>query len=419
MRRVAAKLDRIAVPDGHNPAACVRAIERARAANLFATVCIMHESYDSDTRTPFSANIQPLSAKTQGLRLRDNDGAGYTSTVRSTAETQGSRSKKGRTILAIVVPPVDEFDLVGPLKVFGAANRLASKPVYDVRVVTNKVDLSVQGEEGLLAFAAQGRLKDVSGRFDSVLLVCGLKTRTERDPFLFRWMKSAAPEVRRFGAVCVGSFLLAEAGLLNGKRATTHWKFSLEMAKRYPKVRVESEPIWVKDGNIYTSAGISAGIDLALAWVEEDCGAAIAQEIASELVLFLRRSGHEKQLSVSLSAQASRMKSIQELHVWILENLHRKLTVPMLADRVAMSVRTFERVFAREVGERPSRYILKRRVEAARLLLEQTDRGLKQIASACGFANEGMMRRAFLRSLGTSPHRYRLELSQQKTAASK
>ncbi|MCI0601788.1 AraC family transcriptional regulator [bacterium] len=250
----------------------------------------------------------------------------------------------GKRIIVVVVPPVDEMDLVGLLKVLGAANRLSGKAVYEVEVVTNKKELVVQGEEGLLSFAAHGYIQDVKGKFDSVLLVCGLKTRTEYDPVLFAWMKKTAPIVRRFGSVCVASFLLAEAGLLDGKRATTHWKFGQEMANRYPRVKVESEPIWVKDGNIYTSAGISAGIDLALAWVEEDCGVSVAQEIARELVLFLRRSGKQKQVSVSLAAQASEMKAIQELQVWIRENVHRKLTVQILADRVAMSVRNFERM---------------------------------------------------------------------------
>jgi transcriptional regulator GlxA family with amidase domain len=316
-----------------------------------------------------------------------------------------------RRIIVVVVPPVDEMDLVGPLKVFGAANRLSNRPIYEVEVVTNKKDRIVQGEEGLLSFAAHGHFQDVMGKFDSILLMCGVGTRTERDPLLSIWMKKMLPRVRRLGAVCLGAFLLAEAGLLDGKRATVHWKFGPEFAKRYPKVKLESEPLWVKDGNIYTCAGISAGIDLGLAWVEEDCGVTIAQEIARELVLFLRRSGKQRQLSVSLSAQASQMKAIQELQVWILENVHRKLSVPMLADRVAMSVRNFERVFTREVGEKPSRYILQIRVEAARLQLERTDRGLKQIASICGFANADMMTRAFLRSLGTTPHKYRQQLS--------
>lgn len=213
--------------------------------------------------------------------------------------------------------------------------------------------------------------------------------------------------VRRLGSVCVGSFLFAEAGLLNGKRATSHWRFAKELARRYPMVKVECEPVWVKDENIYTSAGISAGIDLALAWVEEDCGAGIAQEVARELVLFLRRTGGQKQLSVTLSAQASEMKAIQELQVWIAENLRRKLSVQVLADRVAMSIRNFERVFTRELGRTPSQYILQARVEAARYRLERSDRGLKQIAAACGFGSADVMRRSFARLVGVTPNQYR------------
>jgi len=175
-------------------------------------------------------------------------------------------------------------------------------------------------------------------------------------------------------------------------------------------VKVASELVWVKDENIYTSAGISAGIDLALAWVEEDCGATIAQEVARELVLFLRRSGGQKQLSVTLSAQASEMKAIQELQVWIMENLRKKLSVQVLADRVAMSVRNFERVFTRELGKTPSHYVLQMRAEAARRQLESADQGLKQIAVACGFGSTDSMRRAFWRSVGTTPHKYRRQL---------
>jgi transcriptional regulator GlxA family with amidase domain len=203
---------------------------------------------------------------------------------------------------------------------------------------------------------------------------------------------------------------LAEAGLLNGKRATAHWKFGRELASRYPQVKVEFNPIWVKDGNIYTSAGISAGIDLALAWVEEDCGGRISHEIAREFVLFLRRPGGQTQLSASLSAQASEMKAIHELQVWIAENLHNNLSVRKLADRTAMSVRNFERVFTRELGKTPSQYVLQMRAEAARRQLERTDQGLKQIAAACGFGSADSMRRAFLRSVGTTPHKYRRQL---------
>ena len=328
----------------------------------------------------------------------------------STGGQHGSGRLKRRRIVVVVVPPVDELDLVGPIQVFGAANRLVGKTVYEVEIVTNGRDLKVQGEGGLLSFAAQGRFQNVQGKVDSLLLVCGLGTRTARDPALFAWMRKMAPMVRRLGSVCVGSFLLAEAGLLNGKRATTHWKFGRELVGRYPQVKVEFSPIWVKEGNIYTSAGISAGIDLALAWVEVDCGGGISHEIAREFVLFLRRPGGQTQLSASLSAQASEMKAIYELQVWIAENLHNNLSVQKLADRTAMSVRNFERVFTRELGKTPSHYVLQMRAEAARRQLESTDQGLKQIAAACGFGSADSMRRAFLRSVGTTPHKYRRQL---------
>ena len=211
--------------------------------------------------------------------------------------------------------------------------------------------------------------------------------------------------------MCVTSFLLAEAGLLNGKKATTHWKFGKELAKRYPQVQVESDPIWVRDGNIYTSAGISAGIDLALAWVEEDCGRALAHEIARELVLFLRRPAGQQQLSVSLANQASEIKGMQELQVWIADHLEKNISVRALAQRVAMSVRNFERVFTRETGCTPARYVAQMRVEAARRQLEDTDRSIEQIARNCGFVRADLMRRAFSRSVGTTPGRYRSRLS--------
>ena len=310
-------------------------------------------------------------------------------------------------IIVLVVSPVDELDLVGPLQVFNSVNRLAGRTIYTIEVVTNADHLTVEGEGGVLTFVAQHHFDKVEGECDSVLLVCGLGSRSVCDAALSAWLKKMAGEVRRLGAVCVGAFLLAEAGLLNGRRATAHWKFGGELAARYPGVRVEHEPLWVKDGNIYTSAGFSAGIDLALAWVEEDCGAGLAHEAARELVLFLRRPGGQPQVSVSLASQASEMTSIRELQIWIAEHLETRLSVEDLANRMAMSVRNFERVFTREVGTTPSQYVLQMRVEAARRLLERSDGGLKQVASAAGFSSVDVMRRAFVRLLGISPRRYR------------
>lgn len=324
---------------------------------------------------------------------------------------QQSTGRKRRRIIVVVVPPADELDLVGPLQVFSSINRLAGQTLYTVELVTTSKRLEVKGENGLLTFLAESHFQKLKGKFDSALLVCGVATRTAHDPALFAWLKKTAASARRLGAVCVGSFLLAEAGLLNGKKATAHWKFGCELAKRYPRVQVESDPLWVRDGNIYTCAGISAGIDLALAWVEEDCGAALAHEAARELVLYLRRPGGQRQLSVSLDAQASEMKSIRELQIWIAENIHKALSVQILAERMAMSLRNFERVFTREVGTTPSQYVLRARVESARRQLERSDKGFKQIAVAAGFGSADVMRRAFVRILGLTPSRYRAQFS--------
>jgi transcriptional regulator GlxA family with amidase domain len=312
----------------------------------------------------------------------------------------------------VLVPPVDELDLVGPLQVFNSVNRLAGRTIYTIEVATNADRHTVEGEGGVLTFVARNHVKRVEGHFDSVLLVCGLASRSLRDRALSEWLRKMSGQVRRLGAVCVGAFLLAEAGLLNGRRATSHWRFGRELAARHPEVQVEHDPLWVKDGNIYTCAGISAGIDLALAWVEEDCGAALAHEAARELVLFLRRPGGQPQVSVSLAAQASEMASIRELQIWIAEHLRTRLSVEDLAERMSMSVRNFERVFTREVGTTPSQYVLQMRVEAARRQLERTRDGLKQVAAAAGFGSVVMMRRAFVRLLGITPGRYR-ELAEE------
>jgi len=325
------------------------------------------------------------------------------------------RSSATRRIVVVVVSPVDELDLVGPLQVFNSVNRLAGRPIYSIEVVTNADDRTIAGEGGVLTFVAQHHFEQVEGTCNSVLLVCGLASRSARDAALSAWLRTMADEVRRIGAVCVGAFLLAEAGLLKGRRATAHWKFGRELAKRYPDVRVEHDPVWVKDGPIYTSAGFSAGIDLALAWVEEDCGAALAHEAARELVLFLRRPGGQPQVSVSLASQASEMTKIRELQIWIAEHLGTRLSVEDLADRMAMSVRNFERVFTREVGRTPSQYVMEARVETARRLLERTDRGLKQVASAAGFGSADVMRRAFVRLLGITARRYR-EVAEQSAS---
>ena len=313
-----------------------------------------------------------------------------------------------RAVVVLVVPPVDELDLVGPVEVFGTANRLMSRGQarYAVEIVTTAQDRKIAGESGL-SLVAERHYLEVGGRPDAVLVTCGVEARRRRDRSLGAWLVRMAGSVRRLGSVCVGGFLLAEAGLLDGRRATVHWRYAREFAERYPRVAVDPRPTWVRDRNIYTSAGISAGIDLALAWVEEDFGPGFALKVARELVLFLRRPGGQDQLSVSLQAQGSHTRPLHELQAWMMEHLDRPLSIDALADRVAMSPRNFARLFAHEVGTTPGRYLLRLRVEAARRLLEQTDRGLTEIARASGFGGPDVMRRAFLRVLGTAPASYR------------
>jgi transcriptional regulator GlxA family with amidase domain len=313
-----------------------------------------------------------------------------------------------RRVVILVVPPVDELDLVGPIEVLGTANRLLGgrrKP-YAVEIVTTASDRRIDGASGL-SLLAHRRYQDVDGHADSMLVICGVAARTRRDRPLLGWLRQAAGTSRRLGSVCVGAFLLAEAGLLDGRCATVHWRHARELAERYPRVTVDPRRTWLQDGHIYTSAGISAGIDLTLAWIEEDFGASAALKVARELVIFLRRPGGQDQLSVSLEAQASHTRALHELQVWMLEHLDRPQSVEALAERVAMSTRNFARTFARELGTTPARYLGQLRVEAARRLLEQTDQSLLQVATACGFRSVDVMRRAFLRALGTTPLGYR------------
>ncbi|MBZ5557004.1 MAG: GlxA family transcriptional regulator [Acidobacteriia bacterium] len=311
-----------------------------------------------------------------------------------------------RRVAVLAVPPVEELDLIGPLEVFATANRLIARDAYRVELATNARDRGIEGASGL-PLRAHHHYSDLSARIDSLVVVCGVDARHTREPALLRWLARETGRVRRVGAVCVGAFLLAEAGLLDRRRATVHWKYAQELAARFPRVHVDPNPIWVRDGSIYTSAGFSAGIDLALAWVEEDFGAAAALKVARELVLFIRRPGGQDQFSATLAAQAAHTRAIHELQIWMMEHLDERLSMETLADRAAMSPRNFLRAFKRELGTTPSRYLQQLRVEAARRLLEQSEKGLAQIASASGFGCQDSMRRAFLAALGTTPGQFR------------
>jgi transcriptional regulator GlxA family with amidase domain len=320
--------------------------------------------------------------------------------------------RKQRRIVVLVVPPIEELDLVGPVQVFSTATRLLNGEgtAYEICVVSTTRDRVIAGESGL-SLMAQQHYRNLTGEIDSLLLVSGVAGRNHRDDELFAWIRRAVPTCRRVGAVCISAFLLARAGVLTDQRATVHWKYAHELAYRYPRLRVDPNPIWVQAGKIYTSGGFSAGIDLALAWVQEDCGSRVAVEAARELVLFLRRPAGQTQLSVTLAAQAGEMRPIQELQVWIADNLGRHdLSTSALADRVSMSVRNFGRVFTADVGTTPARYVLHLRVEAARRLLQSSPNDFAKIARTVGFGSVDSMRRAFVRVLGKSPRELRVSV---------
>jgi transcriptional regulator GlxA family with amidase domain len=220
-------------------------------------------------------------------------------------------------------------------------------------------------------------------------------------------LKSVAGRIRRIGSVCTGSMLLARAGLLNGRKATTHWKWCEFLAKKYPSIEVCPDRIYVRDGKVYTSAGVTAGMDLALALVEEDHGSRLALEVARDLVLYLRRPGGQSQFSVALSTQLSDRKPLRDLAAWMLENLRRPLTVQVLAKQVAMSPRNFARTFTREMQITPAKYVERLRVEIVRRRLEETQHSLKRIAGDCGFGSVKSMREVFQRALRIAPVEYR------------
>lgn len=310
--------------------------------------------------------------------------------------------------MLLAVPPAMELDIAGPMAVFDAVNRLNGVGLrqYETELVTTGTELKVEGLSGL-SLVANRHYRDVGQEVDTLLVVGGTGARTTRDAAVLGWLREIAVRVRRLGSVCTGAFLLAEAGLLDARRATTHWACARELESRYPRVTVDSNPIWVRDGNVYTSAGVTTGMDLALGFVEEDLGGEVALAVARSLVLFLRRPGGQAQFSVSLSTQAVRKSSLFELQVWMVENLDKDLSVEGLAARTAMSPRNFARSFVRQLGITPARYVEQLRLEAARRRLEQSEMSLEEISSACGFGSAEIMRRAFVRCLGITPAHYR------------
>jgi len=315
-----------------------------------------------------------------------------------------------KRIVFFCLPPVREIDLIGAVDVFGTANQVTGgKPLYDLKIISAKTQkgLRLAGMFGV-SLSCHGDYRSFQGEIDTLLVPGGVGVETmEAAPAAIKWLQKMAKRCRRVGSICTGAFLLARAGLLDERRAATHWSFAAELAKRFPKVNVDPEPIWIQDGNYYTSAGVTSGIDLSLALLEEDHGAELALEVARLMVVFLKRPGNQAQFSVSLAAQKTERKPLHELQVWMAEHVAVDLSTEALAKRVAMSPRNFQRVFAAQSGKPPARYVEELRVEAARRYLERTPQSLDEVADRCGFGSADVMGRVFVRLLQTTPGEYR------------
>lgn len=316
-----------------------------------------------------------------------------------------------RRIVLVAVPDAQILDVTGPLEVFSSADRELgrrgrAKPSYALHLAAPAAG-PVSTSSGLSVVAGQA-VSRVRGDLDTLIVAGGRGVgKATRDARLVGQIARLAGRARRVASVCTGAFLLAEAGLLDGRRATTHWAACARLADRYPSVAVESDPIFVRDGAVYTSAGVTAGMDLALALVEEDHGRDVALMVARRLVLFLKRPGGQSQFSAQLEAQQAVRDPLAEVQAHVAAHPEGDHSVVTLAQRAGMSPRHFSRVFARETGATPARFVERARVEAARRQLEDTGDGVDAIADACGFGSPETLRRAFLRQLRVGPAEYR------------
>jgi transcriptional regulator GlxA family with amidase domain len=316
-----------------------------------------------------------------------------------------------KRVVILAFPGVQPLDVVGPAEVFAAADAIAGEgdleSVYRVEVVAQSSE-PIMARSGGYGLAPVKTTAQVRGPIDTLMVAGGWGVReAAEDHSLVRWVRSAARRSDRICSVCTGAFLLARAGLLEGRTVTTHWSGCAELARRHPELTVDPDPIFVRDGDLWTSAGVTSGMDLALAMVEEDLGPELAREAARWLVLFLQRPGGQSQFSSHLEAQSAERRPLRELQAWMADNLDADLRVETLADRASMSPRNFARAFRRETGLTPGTYVEQLRVEAARQRLERTSDPVERIAEACGFGTPETMRRAFARRVGAAPAAYR------------
>jgi len=317
-----------------------------------------------------------------------------------------------RPVGLVVYSDVHLLDLSGPITVFDtASNLLLSHGVTSERAYPHIVlgpEAGVLRTSSGVGIVADRAYAGFDGELDTLLVAGGQGSRKARhDPALIGWLRRTAPRVRRIGSICTGALVLAKAGLLDGRRATTHWAACRLLAEKHPSIEVDPDAIYVRDENVYTSAGVTAGMDLALALVEEDWGRELALMVARWLVMFVKRPGGQSQFSAHLLAQTAERPRIRSLLDWIVHHLREELTVPSLAARTAMSPRNFARVFVGETGMTPAAFVETARLDAARRMLEDSVQSVDNVAADCGFGNAERLRRSFQRNLGVSPQDYR------------
>ncbi|MGI4862812.1 MAG: GlxA family transcriptional regulator [Janthinobacterium lividum] len=317
-----------------------------------------------------------------------------------------------KTIALVVMSGVQLLDVAGPSDVFACANKLLAADSegtcqpYHIVLLTATDSQHVTTNAGITLLGTAG-IRQWHAPVDTLLVAGSPLATVEVLPAeFFAWLRAKAGSVRRMGSVCAGAFALAKAGILAGRRATTHWALCTHLQAQYPAVQVEHAPFFVRDGHIYTSGGVTSGMDLALALVEEDHGHSLALRVAQQLVLHLRRTGNQAQFH-TLWPEIGDAPLLSSLRPWLATHLHAAISVERMAEQVHMSPRNFARVFVKATGLTPARYVEKLRLGAARHYLEETSLGLDQVAAACGLGTAVTLRRVFLKELQLSPRRYR------------